>query len=81
MQTTTQNPVEKMTSYMKDLGLVEGRDFTVSEGHGNRVCVKMNDGHNLGSYKQGLTQVLNDTGYTLELSRAILFVREKKTKK
>ena len=81
MDTATENPTEKMTQHMLDLGLVEDRDFKVSEGHINRVCVKMNEGHPLRSYRRGLEQVLKGTGYTLELSSAPLFVRERKKPK
>jgi hypothetical protein len=72
---------KKMESYMTDLGLVNGKDFKVSNGPGDRVDVQMNHGHMIQSYRNGLEQVLRETGYTLQLTSALLYVRDKKEKR
>lgn len=69
----------KVSEYMsKFLGLKQDKDFRVADGPGNRVCVQMNTGHNLGSYRKGLEQQLVNSDHTLQLTSTQLHVREKK---
>lgn len=76
---TPQKQVEKTSSYMSELGLVEGKDFKVADGPSDTICIQMNTGYNLKSYKPGLEQHLKGSGYKLQLSTASLYVRQRKT--
>lgn len=78
MKLTPEKQVKKTTEYMSELGLVENKDFKVADGPGGLICIQMNTGYNLGSYRRGLEQHLNGSGYKLQLSTASLFVRQKK---
>ena len=69
----------KIKKYMSEfLILVDGKDFRVADGPGNRVCVDMNTGYDLRHYRKGLEDQLKDTGHSLQLKNETLHVRAKK---
>ena len=69
----------KIKKYMSDfLTLIEGKDFRVADGPGQRICVDMNIGYDLRHYRKGLEDQLKDTGHSLQLKNETLHVRVKK---
>ena len=73
------NAATKIKKYMSEfLTLIDGKDFRVADGPGQRVCVDMNTGYDLRHYRKGLENELKGTGHILQLKNETLHVRPKK---
>jgi len=78
---TSQQSAVKLTNFMSDLQLKEGKDFKVIATAHNRITVQLNTGHDTKSYRKGLEQQLKGTGHILTVENAELYVRPAKVAK
>lgn len=73
--------VPKIIAFMKGLGLIENKDFTVgTTGRGDKhsINVKLNTGYEVKHYRPSVQQQLKDTGLALNMENDSLHVRERK---